>query len=99
MAGSVRDTIVLSTQYPKCQGFGHLENHYKKPTKCRLCSENYITTKYTCNVCLVKGTKCIYLAPKCSNCKEAHSTDYKHYETLLIIKTKLEKKTNTRVTL
>ena len=92
-------TIALSTQCPKCQGFRYLENHYKKLTKCRLYSENHITAKYTYNIYLVKRTKCIYLALKCSNYKEAHSTDYKHYETLLVIKAKLEKKINTRVTL
>ena len=92
-------TIAPSTQCPKYQGFGHLENHCKKLTKYRLYSENHTIAKNTYNVCLAKGTKCIHLAPKCSNCKEAHSADYKYYETLLAIKAKLEKKTDTRVTL
>ena len=89
-------TIAPSTQCPKYQGFGHLENHYKRLTKCRLYSESYIIAKYTCNIYLVKGTKCIYLAPKCSNYKEAYSTNYKYYKTLVIIKAKLEKKVNIR---
>ena len=92
-------TIAPSTQCPKYQGFGHLENHYKKPTKYRLYSENHIIAKYTYNVCLVKGTKYIHLAPKYSNYKEAYNTDYKYYETLLIIKAKFKKKINTKATL
>jgi hypothetical protein len=91
-------TVAPSTQCPKCQGFGHLESHCRRPTKCRLCSEGYTTAKHTCNVCLVKGTKCIHLTPKCSNCSMTHSADYKRCETLLVIKAKLEK-TNTTATL
>ena len=79
-------SIAPSTQCPKCQGFGHLENRCRRAPTCRLCSEGHPTGKHTCSVCSIKGAKCPHLVPKCSNCKGAHSADYKHCETLQAIK-------------
>ena len=77
-----------TTQCLNCQGFGHLENHCKHSSKCKLCGENHATQQHKCSTCSAKGTKCLHLVPKCTNCKGAHSADSKSCEVLLAIKTK-----------
>lgn len=77
-----------TTQCQNCQGFGHLENHCKKRPVCRFCGENHATQQHHCNSCRTKGAKCQHLAPKCGNCNESHTADYKSCEVLLAIKRK-----------
>jgi hypothetical protein len=89
---SVRVEKLYSTaptsQCRKCQGFGHLESYCKRAPSCRLCGDKHATPEHACNTCNTKGTKCQHLAPKCSNCKEAHTADSKECQVLLAIKTK-----------
>jgi hypothetical protein len=77
-----------STQCQKCQGFGHLNSYCRRPPVCKLCSEKHATQQHVCNTCAAKGTRCVHLAPKCANCKEAHTADDKSCEFLLAIKNK-----------
>src|SRR6266852_5756667 len=65
-----------TTQCSKCQGFGHLNQYYKRPLTCKLYGDKHATQLHTCNTCSAKGTKCAHLVPKCANCKEAYSTDF-----------------------
>jgi hypothetical protein len=81
-------SVAPTTQCGKCQGYGHLDNHCKKGLKCRLCAENHATAQHKCSICPTKGAKCLHLAPKCSNCKGAHSADSETCEILLAIKSK-----------
>ena len=76
-------------QCPKCQGFGHLENRCKKAISCKLCSEQHSTKRHTCNTCDKQGTKCLHLAPKCTNCKESHTADDKRCSFFQAIKQNL----------
>ena len=75
-----------TTQCSKCQGFGHLNQYCKRQLACKLCSDKHATLQHTCNTCSAKGTKCAHLVPKCANCKEAHSADFKSCEVLIAIK-------------
>ena len=43
----------------------------------------------------LKELKCPHLVPKYSNCKSAHTADYRQYETLQAIKAKSSKTTTT----
>jgi hypothetical protein len=75
-----------STQCSKCQGFGHLDTYCKRSPICRLCGELHTTQQHKCNTCSAKGSKCVHLVPKCTNCKEAHTADFKSCEMLVAIK-------------
>lgn len=77
-----------TTQCSKCQGFGHLDTHCKKTPTCKLCGEKHATIQHACSTCSTKGTRCQHLVPKCTNCKESHTADYKGCEVLLAIKKK-----------
>ena len=77
-----------TTQCSNCQGFGHLDHYCKRTSMCRLCGERHATQQNYCKTCNIKGTKCIHLAPKCYNCKEAHTADTRSCEVLLAIKNK-----------
>jgi hypothetical protein len=77
-----------TTQCNKCQGFSHLESHCKRGVKCGLCASNHHTSQHPCNICHIKGQKCIHLTPKCANCSENHPSNYKECETLVAIKNK-----------
>jgi hypothetical protein len=61
-----------STQCPKCQSYGHLENKCKQKLACALCSEEHHTRDHTCSQCKAKGSSCKHLTPKCSNCQGSH---------------------------
>jgi hypothetical protein len=80
--------IAPTSQCNKCQGFGHLESHCKRGVKCGLCASNHHTSQHPCNICHIKGQKCIHLTPKCANCSENHPSNYKECETLVAIKNK-----------
>jgi hypothetical protein len=75
-----------TTQCYKCQGFGHLDSYCRYTATCRLCGEKHATQQHVCKTCNAKGTRCLHLVPKCTNCKEAHTADNKSCETLLAIK-------------
>jgi hypothetical protein len=77
-----------STQCPKCQGYGHLENYCRRMPKCRLCGESHTTVQHYCNICKTKGSKCPHLEPKCCNCSSSHTANTKTCEVLLAIKNK-----------
>jgi hypothetical protein len=81
-------SVAPTTQCGKCQGYGHLDNNCKKAPRCQLCSENHATTQHKCSICPIKGAKCPHLAPKCSNCKGAHTANTETCEILLAIKSK-----------
>jgi len=81
-------TTTATTQCSKCQGFGHLDSYCKQMPTCRLCGDKHATQQHICSTCSAKGTKCAHLVPKCTNCKEAHTADFKSCETLLAIKNK-----------
>ena len=55
---------------------------------CRLCGSKHATQQHKCSTCSAKGTRCPHLVPKCANCKEAHTADFKLYKTLIVIKNK-----------
>ena len=80
--------IAPTSQCNKCQGFRHLESHCKRGVKCGLCANNHHTSQHPCNICHIKGQKCIHLTPKCANCSENHPSNYKGCETLVAIKNK-----------
>ena len=80
--------IAPTLQCNKCQGFGHLESHCKRGVKCGLCASNHHTSQHPCNICHIKGQKCIHLTPKCANCSENHPSNHKGCETLVAIKNK-----------
>jgi hypothetical protein len=80
-----------TTQCTKCQGFGHLDSYCKKTASCRLCAEKHTTIQHYCTSCKTKGTKCLHLEPKCSNCKLAHTADFRQCEVLLAIKQRINK--------
>jgi hypothetical protein len=61
-----------STQCPKCQSFGHLENKCRQTLACALCSEKHPTRNHSCSQCKAIGTSCKHLVPKCSNCQGPH---------------------------
>jgi hypothetical protein len=71
------------TQCTRCQNYGHLQQHCKQDYKCGLCGEKHATQQHVCKTCKAKGTRCQHLVPKCSNCKEAHTADFKLCETRL----------------
>ena len=77
-----------TTQCSKCQGFGHLDSYCKRPASCRLYGDRHTTRQHACTSCSAKATRCAHLVPKCTNCKEAYTADYKACEVLLAIKTK-----------
>ena len=77
-----------STQCQKCQGFGHLDSYCKRTPTCRLCGDSHATQQHVCSTCSTKGTRCLHLVPKCTNCKEAYIADHKSCEVLLAIKAK-----------
>ncbi len=54
-----------------------------------LCSETYATEQYYYLVCKRSSTKCMYLALKCLNYKETHTTDSKQCEVYQVLKNKL----------
>ena len=56
-----------STQYPRYQSFGHLENRYQGAVTCTLCAEKYTIKNHSCSLCKAKGTSCKHLVPKCLN--------------------------------
>jgi hypothetical protein len=78
-----------TTQCKNCQGFGHLDNHCWKGPRCQLCGEGHSTHQYHCNTCHTKGKWCIHLAPKCANCREAHTANTKACEVFLAVKNKV----------
>ena len=63
--------IALTTQCQKCQGFGHLDNYYRKQAIYRLYTELYNTKQYSYNSCKSKGNY-NHLYPKCVNCRGTH---------------------------
>lgn len=65
-------SLPLSTQCPKCQSFGHLENKCRNELACSLCSDKHPTRNHSCSVCRAKGTSCTHLVPKCANCHGPH---------------------------
>ena len=79
-------TTAPTTQCFKCQGFGHLDTYCKHMPTCRLCGSKHATQQHKCSTCSAKGTRCPHLVPKCANCKEAHSADFKSCEVLIAIK-------------
>jgi hypothetical protein len=81
-------TTAPSSQCQNCQAFGHLDSYCRFKPNCRLCSENHATEQHYCAICKAKGAKCAHLAPKCVNCKEAHTADTKTCEIFLAIKSK-----------
>ena len=81
-------TTAATTQCLKCQGFGHLNSYCKQVPTCRLCGDKHATQQHVCSTCSAKGTKCAHLVPKCANCKEAHTADFKSCESLIAIKNK-----------
>jgi hypothetical protein len=81
-------SVAPTTQCGKCQGYGHLDSHCKKGPRCQLCSENHATPQHKCSTCSIKGARCPHLAPKCSNCKGAHTANSETCEILLAIKSK-----------
>ena len=76
-----------TTQCSKCQGFGHLENYCKREPICKLCGEKHATQQHMCRACSTKGSRCLHLVPRCTNCKGAHTADNKACEVLIAIKT------------
>ena len=72
-------SIAPTTQCSNCQEFGHLESQCRKGPRCRLCSDTHITALHRCNTCRAKG-KCPHMEPKCSNCRQSHTSDDKHCE-------------------
>ena len=81
-------SVAPTTQCGKCQGYGHLDSHCRKSLRCRLCAENHATPQHACSSCPTKGARCPHLAPKCSNCKGAHTANSEVCEILLAIKSK-----------
>lgn len=77
-----------SMQCQRCQGFGHHDFYCKREVSCGLCSEKHATKQHHCNICHTKGARCPHLAPKCSNCKEAHTANARSCEILRTIKQK-----------
>jgi hypothetical protein len=73
-------TTSRSTQCTNCQGFGYLAKFCRKGAKYSLCSEPHATQQYHCSVCKQNGQKYSHLAPKCTNCKNNHTSTSKEYE-------------------
>lgn len=82
-----------TTQCERCQGYGHIQDHCRRPEACRLCGENHHTKQHRCNPCQSNGKACIHLSAKCKNCAGPHQANAEECETILSIKGRGQKLT------